>query len=186
MTKDAAPKETAGPNTPPHFASIFDSEDPEDRIRAWMSLEKNENGQLKSGNWMREIMPHVTLLSINSQGPHPSATFSFTVQPDHCNRANNLHGGCAATLFDFLTTLPLALINDRPGYWQYLGVSRTLQCSYVRPAPCGEECIVECEIVAIGRTLCQLKGVLRRKSDGAIFTTCEHHKFNVDPQPSKL
>ncbi|KAE9570993.1 Acyl-coenzyme A thioesterase 13 [Colletotrichum fructicola] len=167
--------------TPSHFKTIFDADTPEDRIKAWISLEKNDNGQLKSGNWMREIMPHVTLLSTDASSPHPSATFSFTVQPDHCNRGGNLHGGCAATLFDFLTTLPLALINDKPGFWQFLGVSRTLSCSYLRPAPCGEECIVECEIVQVGRTLCQLKGVLRRKSDNVILVTCEHHKYNTDP-----
>ncbi|KAF0330276.1 thioesterase superfamily protein [Colletotrichum asianum] len=169
---------------PSHFKTIFDADTPEDRIKAWISLEKNDNGQLKSGNWMREIMPHVTLLSTDASGPHPSATFSFTVQPDHCNRGGNLHGGCAATLFDFLTTLPLALINDKPGFWQFLGVSRTLSCSYLRPAPCGEECIVECEIVQVGRTLCQLKGVLRRKSDKVILVTCEHHKYNTDPPVS--
>lgn len=135
---------------------------------------------------MRGVMPYVDLLSTNSSGPHPSATFSFTVQPEHCNRGGNLHGGCAATLFDFLTTLPLALVNDRPGYWQFLGVSRTLSCSYLRPAPCGEELVAECDIVAIGRTLCHLRGVLRRKRDNAIVATCEHHKYNTDPPPSKL
>ncbi|TDZ37715.1 Acyl-coenzyme A thioesterase 13 [Colletotrichum spinosum] len=171
---------------PSAFEAIFEAKNPEDRVRAWITLEKNEDGALKSGNWMREIMPHVSLVSTSLSGPYPSASFSFTVQPDHCNRGGNLHGGCAATLFDFLTTLPLALVNDKPGFWQFLGVSRTLSCSYLRPAPCGEECVVECEIVQIGRMLCQLRGVLRRKSDGVIFATCEHHKYNTDPPASKL
>ncbi|KAF6842014.1 thioesterase family protein [Colletotrichum plurivorum] len=179
-------KDVEAPRIPPHIASIVGQESGEDRVSAWLTLEKNQDGNLKTGNWMRYIMPHVSLLSTSSEGPHPSATFSFTVRPDHCNRAGNLHGGCAATLFDFLTTLPLALVNDKPGYWQFLGVSRTLACSYLRPAPIGEECIIECDIVQIGRTLCQLRGVMRRKKDGAIIATCEHHKYNTDPPVSKL
>lgn len=136
-------------------------------------------------NWMGALIPSITLLS-TSLTPTPRATFSFTVLPEHCNRAGNLHGGAAATLFDSLTTLPLALVNDKPGYWQFLGVSRTINCSYLRPAPNGEECLVECEIVQIGRTLCQLRGTLTRRSDGAVLATCEHHKFNTDPPASKL
>ncbi|GKT48561.1 acyl-coenzyme A thioesterase 13 [Colletotrichum spaethianum] len=169
----------------PDFKSVFEAKTGEERIQAWLSLDKDDAGNSKSGSWMGVLSPSISLVS-TSLTPNPSAIFSFTVLPEHCNRANNLHGGAAATLFDSLTTLPIALINDKPGFWQFLGVSRTLNCSYLRPAPAGEECLVECEVVQIGKTLCQLRGTLRRKSDGLVLATCEHHKFNTDPLASKL
>ncbi|WYZ45369.1 hypothetical protein EsH8_VIII_000685 [Colletotrichum jinshuiense] len=172
-------------NVPAPLQRILNTKSGEERIKAWLALDKDEAGHFKSGNWMSALIPSITLLS-TTLDPNPAATFSFTVHPDHCNRAGNLHGGAAATLFDSLTSLPLALINDKPGYWQYLGVSRTINCSYLRPAPVGEECLVECEIIQIGKTLCQIRGTLRRKRDGLVLATCEHHKFNTDPPASKL
>ena len=59
-----------------------------------------------------------------------SVTFEYTVQPEHCNRLGNLHGGCASTIFDFATTCALAPIakagfvrffcNGMLGQWSWL------------------------------------------------------------------
>lgn len=130
---------------------------------------------------MSILVPHLSLHDFTATGPHPSITFSYTVQPDHCNRLQNLHGGCAATVFDYCTTLPLCLVN-KPGFWQFMGVSRTLNVTYLRPAPVGEELLVECEILQIGKKMATLKGTMRRKRDGQITAICEHGKFNIDPE----
>ncbi|KAK1594340.1 thioesterase superfamily protein [Colletotrichum navitas] len=167
---------------PAKLKPVFDAKTGEERIKAWLALDKDDTDNF---SWMGALSPSISLLSA-SLTPAPSATFAFTVRPEHCNRSGNLHGGAAATLFDSLTTMALALVNDRPGYWQFLGVSRTLSCSYLRPAPAGEECLVECEIVQVGRLMCHLRGTLRRKRDGSVLATCEHHKFNTDPPASKL
>jgi len=57
---------------------------------------------------------HMVLVSA-SKAPNGTTTFSFTPKPEHCNRLGNLHGGCAATLFDIATTSALAPIA-KPGY----------------------------------------------------------------------
>jgi len=70
-----------------------------------------------------------------------------------------------------------------------LGVSRTLNCTYLRPAPLGAEVLIECEVVAVGRRLVQLRGVMRRPDgEREVYATCEHGKFNIDPSspPSNL
>ncbi|CAM1511554.1 Fc.00g090670.m01.CDS01 [Cosmosporella sp. VM-42] len=152
---------------------------PEEKINTWLRLTKDEHGHLKAGDWMSTLVPNLKLESANPSGPHPSCILSYTVQPSNCNRLQNLHGGCAATLFDFCTTLPLALIN-RPGFWQFMGVSRTLNVTYMRPVPAGEEILLECEIVQVGKKLATVRGVMRRKSDKMLLAICEHGKVNID------
>lgn len=101
------------------------------------------------------------------------------MQPGHTNRLRNLHGGCTATLFDVLTTFVLALVN-RPGHWEYMGVTRTLNVTYLRPVPAGETVLIECEAVHVGRQLCNLRGTMRKEADGAVVAVGEHGKFNTD------
>jgi acyl-coenzyme A thioesterase 13 len=107
----------------------------------------------------------------------------------HTNFLGNLHGGCTSTLFDVCTTFPLQLIS-RPGFWQYGGVSRTLNVTYLRPVPVGTIVDVECEIIHAGQRLSSLRGVMRiAMSDGTkgpVLATCEHAKFNTDPPVQKL
>jgi acyl-coenzyme A thioesterase 13 len=65
----------------------------------------------------------------------------------------NLHGGCCATIFDWATTTALVPISN-PGFWLSLGVSRTLNVTYLRPVPKDEVVTVESEIVQIGKRIC--------------------------------
>lgn len=115
-----------------------------------------------------------------TEDPLVTATFRYTVPEAHCNRMGNLHGGAAATIFDYATTMPLVLVS-RPGFWRQLGVSRNLSVTYVRPAPCGTTVLIECQVVAVGARLCALRGVMRREDNGQVISTCEHGKVNTDP-----
>ncbi|KAK1779091.1 HotDog domain-containing protein [Copromyces sp. CBS 386.78] len=148
-----------------------------------LELNRRELEKASSGDhdWTSSLIPHLKLLSSDPSLPHPKAFFRYIVQPQHCNRLGNLHGGCTATLFDYCTTMPLALVS-KPGFWSYLGVSRTLNTTYLRPIPVGTEIFIECEVVAIGKRLATLSGKMRRAVDGALLATCEHGKFNTDPE----
>ncbi|KAI0099317.1 Thioesterase/thiol ester dehydrase-isomerase [Nemania sp. FL0031] len=140
-------------------------------------------------DWSSSILENISIVSHSSSPPHPSATFRLTVQPMHANFLGNLHGGCASTIFDICTTLSLNLIS-RPGFWDYGGVSRTLNVTYLRPVPVGTAVDIECEVIHAGQRLSSLRGVMRiTTSDGtkgSILTTCEHAKFNTDPPVQKL
>lgn len=120
-----------------------------------------------------------------------------TVMPHMCNRLGNLHGGCAATLFDLLTSASLAPVATE-GKFAFAGVSRTLSCTYLRPVPEGSKMIVRCEVVAVGARLAAMRGEIRRavrvrgaggdeeaagwEETGPVMVTCEHGKVNTDPK----
>ncbi|KAK1252851.1 hypothetical protein MKX08_004038 [Trichoderma sp. CBMAI-0020] len=132
--------------------------------------------------WVHSLIPTIKIVSTDSTLPHPSVTFSFIVQDEHTNGMGNLHGGAAATLLDFLTSTVLSLVS-KPGFWQMMGVSRTLNTTYMRPIPAGMEVLIHCEILQVGKRLCALRGTIRRKSDGELLCICDHNKANVDPDP---
>jgi uncharacterized protein (TIGR00369 family) len=106
-------------------------------------------------------------------------TYALTVPRSLCNAGGNLHGGAVALIFDICTSTTVSVVA-REGFWDTGHVSRTLNCTYLRPAPEGSELLVECETVHLGKSLAHLKGVIRRKSDGAVCYTCEHGKAKVD------
>lgn len=79
---------------------------------------------------------------------------------------------------------------SRPGFWQYSGVSRTLNVTYLRPIPVGTTVDIECEIVHAGQRLSSLRGVMRTATSdgtkGPVLAICEHGKVNTDPPVEKL
>ena len=97
------------------------------------------------------IREHVTLTSA-SISPHPRVTARFTAVPSLCNGLGNMHGGATATIFDFITTMPLTLVS-REGFWEYPGVSRTLNVAYLDKVSCGQEVEIEAEVVKMGKRL---------------------------------
>lgn len=84
--------------------------------------------------------------------PAGRVIFEYTVTDADTNRLGNLHGGCTATLFDFATTTALAPIAKQ-GYWAFMGVSRTLNVTYLRPIPVGETILIDSEVVHAGKRL---------------------------------
>ncbi|KAK5657734.1 hypothetical protein OQA88_2807 [Cercophora sp. LCS_1] len=154
----------------------------EERARYLMQLTLERAKDPNDHEWSLSLFPHLTVASTTPT----TMTFKFTPQPIHLNGLGNMHGGCIATLFDFCTSCALSLVS-KPGFWNYLGVSRSINTTYLRPVPVYTEVLVECELVSVGKRLAQIRGTLRRAGGrGEIFATCEHGKFNTDPEPGKL
>jgi acyl-coenzyme A thioesterase 13 len=128
------------------------------------------------------LRDHVWFISasIDPKDPnHGFATFGMKVPLSLCNAGGNLHGGAVALIFDMCTSMALSAIA-RDGFWDTGHVSRTINCTYMRPAPEGTELVIENEVTHVGKTMAQLKGVMRRKDNGKICYTCEHGKVKVD------
>ncbi len=117
----------------------------------------------------------VELLSASQDSQ--SVRYMFTVVPKLCNTGGFLHGGAASTLLDTLTSTALLTIA-KPGYWDMLGVSRTLTVTFLRPLPLGTEVLVDCEVVAVGKSMASLKGTMKT-ADGKVCITCIHDKATV-------
>jgi acyl-coenzyme A thioesterase 13 len=43
--------------------------------------------------------------------------------------------------------------------------------------------LIECEVVHLGKRMGMLKGVMRRKDNGAVCCTCEHQKAVAEFTP---
>jgi acyl-coenzyme A thioesterase PaaI-like protein len=162
--------------------SLLDSPDGEARIRRFIQMMVDLEKDPDKRSWMAELMPHLTVVSSSPATPHkgPTLIIRFEVKHIHSNAIGNLQGGCAATVFDYCSSLALALVN-KPGHWWFLGVTRTLTTTLLRPVPVGEVVLIESEVVNAGRTLAHLKARMVRESDGVVLATCEHDKVNTDP-----
>ncbi|KAL4931296.1 PaaI family thioesterase [Aspergillus undulatus] len=123
--------------------------------------------------------------------PTPSISFTFTIAPKHCNYLGNLHGGCAATLFDALSSMILLAVS-KPGFFQLGGVSRHLNVTYLRPVREGEKVRLRASIVNVGKRLALLRGEIVKvipgggEGEGEVCMVCDHEKANTDPGPGKL
>lgn len=171
--------------------------DPLARVQGFwdfVSTEAVETSAYYDSNLYRHIKPLSS--TANPDSRTALTTFSLTVPQSFCNRMNNLHGGAAATIFDLLTTVALAPVSE-PGKFEYAGVSRTLNCTYLKAVKCGRRVRVECEVVNLGRRLCSMRGVMRAVGEGKgwleegvgsgeVLALCEHGKVSVDPVKEKL
>jgi len=133
------------------------------------------------GHFDSVLAGSITPLSARQHPTDPNiafATFSCIVTPILCNAGGNLHGGAVALIFDLCTSLAVMPVS-REGFWDTGHFSRTLNCTYLRPAPQGTELIVECEIVHLGKNMGELRGSMRRKDNGKLCYVCEHGKAKV-------
>jgi len=93
--------------------------------------------------------------------------------------AHSLHGGAVALIFD-VTTSTSILAQSRQGFWDMGHVSRSLSCTYLRPAPEGSTVYVESKVVHLGKRMGMTTGTMRIGSrDGKAAYTCEHSKVNM-------
>ncbi|RPB17390.1 putative acyl-coenzyme A thioesterase 13, partial [Morchella conica CCBAS932] len=106
-----------------------------------------------------------------------TAVFELTIKPAYTNGLNNLHGGCAALIYDICTSAALMVIA-REGFWEFVGVSRNLNVTYIRPVPCGTKVTILSEVVHAGQRLATIRGVMKTE-DGKVVSTAEHTKVNL-------
>lgn len=73
------------------------------------------------------------------------------------------------------------LLLSTPGLFQRGGVTTSLNVSYVREVGPGDEVEVVGECVRMGKMIANLRGTMKRVSDGVTVATCDHIMANTDP-----
>lgn len=137
-------------------------------------------------NFDSHIRRNAKLISAEIDPKDPTvarSVFQLHVAEELCNAGGNLHGGCVALAFDMCTSMTVTPLA-RDDFWDGGHVTRTLNCTYLRPAPVGSEVLIESETVHMGKRMCHLKGVMRAKDTGKLLYTCEHGKVAVTARPA--
>ncbi|KOS48335.1 hypothetical protein ACN38_g753 [Penicillium nordicum] len=116
-----------------------------------------------------------------TRGPPATVSFLLTITPALSNYMGNLHGGCAATLIDVLSTTILLGISE-PGKFSFGGVSRNLKVTYLRPVPTGTEVRLVCEVIHVGKRLALLRAEIQKAESRDVCVIGEHEKANTDPE----
>ena len=117
----------------------------------------------------------ITFIEANVE--NKTTRFRFRVLDVMCNKDGNLHGGAASTIFDNLSSTALFTVG-RPGFWNNLGVSRSLSVVFHRPLPLNTTVELVCRVVSAGRRLTHLEALMATK-DGKICASCIHEKVRV-------
>lgn len=105
--------------------------------------------------------------------------YSMNVPASLCNKDGNLHGGAASTVLDNLSSTALFTVA-RPGFWDNMGVSRSLHVIFYRPVPAGSRVEVICSVIATGKRMASVKAEIRTENGNKLCVTCSHDK--VAPQ----
>ena len=160
-------------------AGKFENASPSERINLILSVKSPKDPRFSSQFMETDVKLH----SFTQKSPtSASAVFKFKVDKFYCNASGNLHGGAQSFIYDMLTSLVVQGIGRRD-WWMNGGVSRSLNVTYLRPAPEGTEVLCEVEVMSAGKSLALLRGVMRREVDGALVSTCEHDKAAVATKP---
>lgn len=157
----------------------FEKASPEDRIKSMLAIKAPHDQRLFS-QFGEEDVKLISFTKLSNSTC--SAVFKFKVEKFYCNLSGNLHGGAQALFYDMLTSFAMQGIGAS-GFWINGGVSRTLDVTYLRPAPEGTEVLCEVEVMSTGKTLSFHRGIMRRADTGAIISVGKHDKAAVMIKP---
>ena len=83
-------------------------------------------------------------------------TYELEAVPALCNPIERMHGGAVALLVDMATTMATAPVSSK-GFWEFGGVTRTLNITMLQPIPQGAKLDVICKLKSIGKRLCEFR-----------------------------
>lgn len=111
--------------------------------------------------------------SRSEDGRTSTVTVRMQIQEQHGNNVGTLHGGCAATLVDNITSLPLYFHSSgevgEP--WCFLGVTTSLNLTYLSGSPVGSWIDIVARVESVGRSLAVIEGEIFDVPDGEHGTT---------------
>ncbi|KAF2205880.1 hypothetical protein GQ43DRAFT_493586 [Delitschia confertaspora ATCC 74209] len=154
---------------------------PMERASSWLEIAKHPDYDGHDS----ELAKHLRLVSA-SFDPTPShphnatSVFELIVPHTLCNMSGNLHGGAVALIFDICTSITINILA-KPEFWDSGHVTRTLNCTYLRPVQEGQKVLIESQVVHLGKRMGVVTGVIRgtEEDGGKVCYTCEHGKASL-------
>lgn len=116
-----------------------------------------------------------TVEYIGAHAETRTTVFEFEVADFMCNKDGVLHGGAASTMFDNISSTSLFTIAQ-PGYWDRLGVSRSLSIWFHHPIPSGARMRLVNTVVDAGQWMATVRSIMK-SPDGKICASCVHEKY---------
>ncbi|KAF2210440.1 hypothetical protein CERZMDRAFT_45337 [Cercospora zeae-maydis SCOH1-5] len=107
--------------------------------------------------------------------------FEVEIVPGMCSSMGNAHGGMIATMADNTTSMAAAPLAE-DGFWDFGGLSRTLNVTYLRPVPGGIVVRSENFVRSAGKRLCAIQCVMKDKATGKVLALAEHNKAAIDAE----
>ncbi|TFK77547.1 hypothetical protein BDN72DRAFT_852604 [Pluteus cervinus] len=115
--------------------------------------------------------------------------FEVLVVEGLCNARKVMHGSAMALVFDICSSASMVAIS-RPGYWaidhrrdkegdaQFVGVSRNLNVTAIRPAVVGSTVIVQVRPMHVGARNALLECEMKEKDTGKLVSYGTHDMVN--------
>lgn len=155
-----------------YFATDFNLTLPE-RVQAYL---KSVDGRSNCSGFETGPLQQVTFLSHSQTSKQ--VRYRVTIPHSLCNKDGNLHGGAATTILDNLSSTALFTVA-RPGFWENMGVSRSLHVTFLKSVPAGSLVEVTCSVIAAGRQMASLRAEMRNGVDGKLCVLCAHDKVGL-------
>ncbi|KAK2807956.1 hypothetical protein FQN50_005198 [Emmonsiellopsis sp. PD_5] len=140
--------------------------DPRERVQAFLD---GASSRPSTDGWDTSCMKEIKLVSVDEG----IVEFEFTVTQQMCNPLNILHGGCASTILDVLTSTAVFTVPDKAELVQTL--SRTLTMTFLRPVLVDTTVRVVAKLVQVGRSFIHCTGEILTL-DGKVCVSCTHDK----------
>jgi uncharacterized protein (TIGR00369 family) len=125
-----------------------------------------------------ETLPLQQVTFVSHSEVLQQVVYRLVVPKSLCNKDAQLHGGAATTLLDNLSSTALFTIA-RPGFWDNMGVSRSLYVVFHRAVTAGSKVQVICSVATAGRSMASLRAEMRMEEQGLLCVSCVHEKFAV-------
>ncbi|ETN40896.1 uncharacterized protein HMPREF1541_05176 [Cyphellophora europaea CBS 101466] len=165
----------------PGIKNDFRIADPKARIAEYLKFYQRSDS---ASHFESALMRDIQILSATGP-PNTTSVFELEMTPTYCSRMGNAHGGAVSLIFDMCTSMCIAPVA-RQGFWEFGGVSRTLNVTYMRPVRQGITVLIECEVLQVGKRLAMIRGLMKDKADGRVLCSCEHDKASIEFPETKL
>ncbi|KAK2801433.1 hypothetical protein FQN51_005327 [Onygenales sp. PD_10] len=143
-----------------------------ERIRAFLDFHLIDAGD--GAHWESPLIKALQVTRTDDN----VCEFEFTVKPEMCNPFGTLHGGCATTILDLLSSAVVLTVPGPEGDMTTAAVSKNIMISFLRPVMVGQTVKVVIKIVMELGAHSSYTGCISTM-DGKVCVSFAHDKHSM-------